>query len=405
MANLMRLLAVKTRRRDRISADEEERQRAGHEIVTTIRFVPHGERAGQLTSTDHRRRTRARHLTYGDTALIRRMNVGLRRRKDKDVRGLPARHRGRALVHKRQTWPRTCTARPRGIQRVVPYVEDHRNALLCIWTHRSLRISGWPRCTRSNAASRRVFQLESTELAVEPLPGTHRRPRLVAAAVLRSRRGRRRRAAPPRHRRRPATSGRAKSAGDPALRPRHRRGPRHRAPHAHRGLRTGLLRLPAVLQQPVGPPAPRPPPRHRPAPTTCQHPTWRSEPAARTERAQLERLTKASNSELEKQFLDVLERARLPAARRCPAARRRLLRPAGLRLPHRRHGRRDLHRRPGPRHRTSAGEGRAGPHEARRRGGLAGAAVPLRRRRRRSWLHDHRRHTPACSATGERASA
>ena len=35
MTNLMRLLSVKTRRRDRISADEEERQRAGHEIVTT----------------------------------------------------------------------------------------------------------------------------------------------------------------------------------------------------------------------------------------------------------------------------------------------------------------------------------------------------------------------------------
>ena len=43
---MMRLLSVKTRRRDRISADEEERQRAGHEIVTTIRFEPHGERSG-----------------------------------------------------------------------------------------------------------------------------------------------------------------------------------------------------------------------------------------------------------------------------------------------------------------------------------------------------------------------
>ena len=43
---LMRLLAVNTRRRDRISADEEERQRAGHEIVTTLRFEP-ARRAGQ----------------------------------------------------------------------------------------------------------------------------------------------------------------------------------------------------------------------------------------------------------------------------------------------------------------------------------------------------------------------
>ena len=50
MNNMMRLMSVKTRRRDRISADEEERQRAGYEIVTSIRFVPHGERAGQLSS-------------------------------------------------------------------------------------------------------------------------------------------------------------------------------------------------------------------------------------------------------------------------------------------------------------------------------------------------------------------
>ena len=34
MSRMMRLLAVKTRRRDRINADEEERQRAGHEIIT-----------------------------------------------------------------------------------------------------------------------------------------------------------------------------------------------------------------------------------------------------------------------------------------------------------------------------------------------------------------------------------
>ena len=85
---MMRLLAVKTRRRDRISADEEERQRAGHEIVTAIRFVPHGERAGathqHLTG---RTDTCSPTMTYGDTALIRRMNVGLRRRKNKDVQG------------------------------------------------------------------------------------------------------------------------------------------------------------------------------------------------------------------------------------------------------------------------------------------------------------------------------
>ena len=51
MSRMMRLLAVKTRRRDRISADEEERQRAGHEITTAIRFEPYGERSSELTSS------------------------------------------------------------------------------------------------------------------------------------------------------------------------------------------------------------------------------------------------------------------------------------------------------------------------------------------------------------------
>ena len=43
---------------------------------------------------------------------------------------------------------------------------------------------------------------------------------------------------------------------------------------------------------------------------------------------QLARLNKARATSLEQQFLDLLERARLPAARRRPADGRRLLRPA-----------------------------------------------------------------------------
>jgi len=69
MSSMMKLLAVKTRRRDRINADEEERQRAGHEIVTAIRFEPHGERSSELKSTlyDDEGHLLAE-LSYGDTA-------------------------------------------------------------------------------------------------------------------------------------------------------------------------------------------------------------------------------------------------------------------------------------------------------------------------------------------------
>ena len=179
---LMKLLAVRTRRRDRISADEDERQRAGHEIVTTMRFEPHGERSSQQTS--HMRApdgTELAEFTYGDTALIRRMNVGLRRRKNKDIRGYLLNtvtgkwERNNADVPAGAndgTAAQASTEQPHGEQhpRVVPYVEDHRNALL-------LRLPFLPEPEQRMAvlyALKRgieaVFQLENSELAAEPLP-------------------------------------------------------------------------------------------------------------------------------------------------------------------------------------------------------------------------------------------
>jgi ATP-dependent helicase YprA (DUF1998 family)/very-short-patch-repair endonuclease len=181
MTNLMRLLSVKTRRRERISADEEERQRAGHEIVTTIRFVPHGVRAGQLTSTITTGGNELGTMTYGDTALIRRMNIGLRRRKDKDVRGyvldtVEGRWCGEADLAKN-----VHGEAPR-YQRVIPHVEDHRNALLL---HLDPSIGAEERMAALYALKRgieAVYQLESSEMAVEALPtntGDHAWSRLL----------------------------------------------------------------------------------------------------------------------------------------------------------------------------------------------------------------------------------
>lgn len=181
---LMRLLAVKTRRRDRISADEEERQRAGHEIITTLRFEPHGERSSQQTShllaADG---TRVAELTYGDTALIRRMNVGLRRRKNPEVRGylldtvlgrwdpkgLDAADAGLGDGDA-ATPPLGGASLDARVQRVVPFVEDHRNALLL--TLPTVRDAG-ARMAVLYALKRAIeatYQLEPSELAAEPLP-------------------------------------------------------------------------------------------------------------------------------------------------------------------------------------------------------------------------------------------
>lgn len=181
LTNLMRLLSVKTRRRDRISADEEERQRAGHEIVTSIRFVPHGVRAGQLTSTITEGGQELGTMTYGDTALIRRMNVGLRRRKDKDVRGYVLDTVEGRWCKEADLAKNVHGEAPR-YQRVIPHVEDHRNALLL---HLDPSIGADQRMAAMYALKRgieAVYQLEGSELAVEALPsntGDHAWSRLL----------------------------------------------------------------------------------------------------------------------------------------------------------------------------------------------------------------------------------
>ncbi|MBF9317689.1 DEAD/DEAH box helicase [Mycobacteroides chelonae] len=181
MGNLMRLLSVKTRRRDRISADEEERQRAGHEIVTTIRFEPHGVRAGQLTSTITAADQHLGTMTYGDTARIRRMNVGLRRRKDKDIRGYVLDTVEGRWCSEADLSKNVHGEAPR-YQRVIPFVEDHRNALLL---HLNPSIPTDQRMATMYALKRgieAVYQLENSELAVEALPtnsGEHEWSRLL----------------------------------------------------------------------------------------------------------------------------------------------------------------------------------------------------------------------------------
>ncbi len=181
MSQMMRLLSVKTQRRDRISADEEERQRAGHEIVTALRFVPHGVRAGQLTSSISVAGRELGTMTYGDTALIRRMNVGLRRRKDKDVRGHVLDTVDGRWCSEADLAKNVHGEAPRYI-RVIPYVEDHRNALVL---HLDPSVATEQRMAVMYALKRgveAVYQLESSELAVEPLPsntGDHAWSRLL----------------------------------------------------------------------------------------------------------------------------------------------------------------------------------------------------------------------------------
>jgi ATP-dependent helicase YprA (DUF1998 family)/very-short-patch-repair endonuclease len=177
LRQLFRLQNVATRRRERITSDEEERLRLGYELRSGVRFAE-GRHGPQRQTADLRRgdETLAR-LTYGRAATLWRINLGWTRRKNRQQYGF-------ILDTERGYWARndalpddddqadplsTATAR------VIPYVEDRRNCLL-VEPHMALTAS---EMASLQAALKRAiqvrYQLEDNELAVEPLPSADNR--------------------------------------------------------------------------------------------------------------------------------------------------------------------------------------------------------------------------------------
>ena len=178
VGNLLRMQTVITRRRDRISADEEERHRSGFDIETAVRFEPHGERSSHTVVNVHDTAgTVIATLTYGDTALIRRMNTGYRRQKVKN--GFPLNLQDGRWGKNADTPEQQAKDIDAGGESVstgkttalvVPYVEDRCNALLVEF---AAHLSDEQKIAVQYALKRGIaiaFQLEDNELAVEPLP-------------------------------------------------------------------------------------------------------------------------------------------------------------------------------------------------------------------------------------------
>jgi hypothetical protein len=171
--NLMRMHNVATRRRDRINSDEEERTRMGYELKTGVRFGRSGReetatRSATVLGADGAPLLR---LTYGQAATIWRMNLGWRTRKNPAIKGF-------MLDAERGYWEKNeqdleddSNDPLSGMKRlVVPYVEDHRNALLVEPVQTlPLNVMASLQPAIKNAIQV-LYQLEDSELAVEPLP-------------------------------------------------------------------------------------------------------------------------------------------------------------------------------------------------------------------------------------------
>jgi superfamily II DNA/RNA helicase/very-short-patch-repair endonuclease len=175
LTELLRLQNVATRRRDRISSDEEERQRQGYEVRTAVQFTEVDGRTWQRTGTAQDGETIVATLDYGHAATIWRVNFGWRRRANQEQLGF-------VVDTERGYWAKNEQAaddpddpgdgeRTSGsARRVIPFVEDHRNCLLLTPTEDLTDAQMASLQAALKRGIQAVFQLEEQELAAEPLP-------------------------------------------------------------------------------------------------------------------------------------------------------------------------------------------------------------------------------------------
>ena len=189
---LLQLQTVITRRRERISADEEERNRVGYELHTTYRFMPRGAHPGYLRATvnpSHAPETALAELTYGDSAELRVTNLGRRNRANQNLRGFWLDLvKGRWLSEtKGEQQPADSDddgleASQQDVKakaRVIPYVKDRRNVIVFRWAE---PLEPEEAITLQYALERGMeiaFQLEDSELSSELLPDADARGRVL----------------------------------------------------------------------------------------------------------------------------------------------------------------------------------------------------------------------------------
>lgn len=140
-SGLLQLHTVYTRRRERISSDEEERRRAGFRLVTSYRFHDHGARPGRRDATVSDGDGKIATVSYGDSATVRITNTGrLRASADEppgywldpaDGRWMNERDAAEASGDSSEMPVVDADGNEgRRKKRVIPYVQDRRNILV-----------------------------------------------------------------------------------------------------------------------------------------------------------------------------------------------------------------------------------------------------------------------------------
>lgn len=173
LMNLYRIEQVSTRRATRITSDEEERQRQGYDMITTLRYAEENGKIRHDAVVFSEGAEELVEINYGPAATLWRINLGWKRRHEKSIYGF-------TIDVSTGEWSKDSQAPTdaeddgvrdgTNVQCITPYVEDTKNVL--IMQPRS-GLDEKEIVTLQYALKRgieQVFQLEESELAAEPLP-------------------------------------------------------------------------------------------------------------------------------------------------------------------------------------------------------------------------------------------
>ena len=173
---------MSTQRANRITSDEEERQRQGYEMVTTLRYSEENGRARVEGIAVEENGQTLLELRYGPASTLWRINLGWRRREEKSVYGF-------SVDANTGEWTKDSQAptdaeddavrEGKSVQRITPFVEDTRNVLVL---RPMVDLSETAMVSLQYAIKRGIeqeFQLEEAELAAEPLPDRDNRTTIL----------------------------------------------------------------------------------------------------------------------------------------------------------------------------------------------------------------------------------
>jgi len=171
ITDLVRLQNVSLKLTQRITCDEEERQRFGYKLVTAYRFPDVGGRQDRRDAAVYANDTLAMRLSYGDATSLFRINLGWANQQGKHPPGFLLDVERGYWAHNKADAEDAADALATGrMVRVVPFVNDTKNALVISFEPPLSRPEMAGLQSAFKEAIQKQFQLEPRELSTELMP-------------------------------------------------------------------------------------------------------------------------------------------------------------------------------------------------------------------------------------------